>query len=104
MNIATMAIEAYVSESVLLRVEKLVSMRGEKNCEVELAMMRTYINSACNKIWTEGKEALNSFAEGDELRMMMIGLKRFTKQEHFNPKQARQVIAQKLITENRYCF
>jgi len=104
MNVATMVIEAYVSESILLRVEKLSSMRGEKNCEVELAMMRSYMNSACDKIWTEGKEALNSFAEGDELRMMMIGLKRFTKQEHFNPKQARQVVAQKLIDENRYCF
>jgi len=51
-----------------------------------------------------GKEALNSFAEGDELRMMLIGLKRYTKQEPFNPKTARQAIAQKLIDENKYCF
>ncbi|MDP2386021.1 MAG: acyl-CoA dehydrogenase family protein [Bacteroidota bacterium] len=104
MNVATIVIETYVAESILLRVEKMVSMQGEKNCEVQLAMMRSYINSACDKIWAEGKEALNSFAEGDELRMMMIGLKRFTKQEQFNPKQARQIVAQKLIEENRYCF
>lgn len=104
MNIADMAIEAYVAESVLLRVEKLVSMRGEAACEVELAMMRSYINSACDKIWIEGKEALNSFAEGDELRMMLMGLKRYTKQEPFNAKAARQIVAQKLIAENKYCF
>jgi alkylation response protein AidB-like acyl-CoA dehydrogenase len=104
MNIADMAIETYVAESVLLRVEKLVSMRGEEACNVELAMMRTYLNSACDKIWVAGKEALNSFAEGDELRMMLIGLKRYTKQEAFNPKNARQAIAQKLIQENKYCF
>ncbi len=104
MNIANMAIETYVAESILLRVEKLVSMRGESVCEAELAMMRSYINSACDKIWVEGKEALNSFGEGDELRMMLMGLKRYTKQEPFNAKNARQTIAQKLITENKYCF
>ena len=104
MNIADMAIETYVAESILLRVEKLVSIRGEAACEVELAMMRSYINSACDKIWVAGKEALNSFGDGDELRMMLMGLKRYTKQEPFNAKNARQTVAQKLITENKYCF
>ncbi len=104
MNIADMAIETYVAESILLRVEKLVSMRGEAACEVELAMMRSYINSACDKIWINGKEALNSFGDGDELRMMLMGLKRYTKQEPFNAKVARQTVAQKLIDENKYCF
>ncbi|MBS1646130.1 MAG: acyl-CoA dehydrogenase family protein [Bacteroidetes bacterium] len=104
MNIADMAIETYVSESVLLRTEKLVSMRNESECQEQLAMMRVYVNDACDKIYLYGKEALNSFAEGDELRMMLMGLKRFTKQEPFNPKAARQQVAEKLITENKYCF
>jgi alkylation response protein AidB-like acyl-CoA dehydrogenase len=104
MNIADMAIETYVAESVLLRVEKLVGMRGEAACEAQLAMMRVYLNDACDKIGIYGKEALNSFAEGDELRMMLMGLKRFTKQQPFNPKAARQVVAEKLIAANKYCF
>ena len=104
MNISDMVIETYVAESVLLRVEKLVKMRGEEACKEQLNIMRIYINSACDKIWISGKEALNSFGEGDELRMMMMGLKRFTKQEPFNSKVARQSIAQKLIAENKYCF
>ncbi|MGZ4038571.1 MAG: acyl-CoA dehydrogenase family protein [Bacteroidia bacterium] len=104
MNISDMIIETYVSESVLLRTEKLIGMKGEEVCKEQLSMMRAYINSACDKIWVSGKEALNSFAEGDELRMMMIGLKRYTKQEAFNAKATRQQIAQKLIAENRYCF
>ncbi|MES2131615.1 MAG: acyl-CoA dehydrogenase family protein [Bacteroidota bacterium] len=104
MNIADMAIETYVAESTLLRVEKLVGMRGEEACKEQLAIMRSYINSACDKIWVEGKEALNSYGEGDELRMMLMGLKRFTKQEPFNAKAARQIVAQKLIEENKYCF
>ena len=104
MNIADMAIETYVAESVLLRTEKLVSMRGEETCAAQLAMMRVYVNDACDKIATYGKEALNSFGEGDELRMMLMGLKRFTKQDPFNPKAARQVVAEKLIAANKYCF
>lgn len=104
MNIADMAIETYVAESTLLRVEKLVGMRGEAACTEHLAIMRSYINSACDKIWVYGKEALNSYGEGDELRMMLMGLKRYTKQEPFNAKAARQAVAQKLISENKYCF
>lgn len=104
MNIADMAIETYVAESTLLRVEKLVGMRGEAACTEHLAMMRSYINSACDKIWVYGKEALNSYGEGDELRMMLMGLKRYTKQEPFNAKAARQIVAEKLIKENKYCF
>lgn len=104
MNIADMAIETYVAESTLLRVEKLVGMRGEEACAEHLAIMRSYINSACDKIWVYGKEALNSYGEGDELRMMLMGLKRYTKQEPFNAKAARQMIAEKLIKENKYCF
>ncbi|MES2678955.1 MAG: acyl-CoA dehydrogenase family protein [Bacteroidota bacterium] len=104
MNIADMMIETYVAESTLLRVEKLVGMRGEEACNAQLNMMRSYLNSACDKIWVAGKEALNSFGEGDELRMMLIGLKRYTKQDPFNAKAARQVVAQKLIEENKYCF
>lgn len=104
MNVADMIIETYVAESVLLRVEKLVSTVGEEACKEKITMARLYINSACDKIWCSGKEALNSFAEGDELRMMLMGLKRFTKQEAFNAKTARQQVAQKLISENRYCF
>ncbi len=104
MNIADMAIETYAAESTLLRVEKLVSMRGEAACTEHLAIMRSYINSACDKIWVYGKEALNSYGEGDELRMMLMGLKRYTKQEPFNAKAARQIVAEKLIRENKYCF
>jgi alkylation response protein AidB-like acyl-CoA dehydrogenase len=104
MNISDMVIETYVAESTLLRVEKLVSMKGEEACQAQLNIMRSYINSSCDTIWINAKEAVNSFGEGDELRMMLMGLKRFTKQEPFNAKEARQIVAQKLIAENKYCF
>ena len=67
-------------------------------------MMRTFMYDAADRINANGKNALNSFADGDELRMMHIGLKRFTKVEPFNTKEARRRIADKLRAENKYCF
>ena len=104
MNIADMLIDIYVAESVQLRVEKLVSMRSEKECKEQIAMMQVWINDAADRINKAGKEAINSFAQGDEQRMMLMGLKRFTKTEPFNSKEARRIVAAKLITENKYCF
>jgi len=104
MNVADMLIELYVSESVQLRVEKLVNLKGEEACKEQLDIMRVYINDAAELIAKAGREALNSFAEGDEKRMMMMGLKRFTKTEDINTTQFRRNIAAKLIAENKYCF
>jgi alkylation response protein AidB-like acyl-CoA dehydrogenase len=104
MNVADMLIDIYVAESVLLRVEKLVGIRGEGACKEQLDIMRIYINDAADRINKNGKEAINSFSEGDEQRMMLMGLKRFTKTEPFNAKEARRRVAAKLATENKYCF
>jgi alkylation response protein AidB-like acyl-CoA dehydrogenase len=104
MNLADMLIELYVAESLQLRVEKLTAQRGEEACALHLDMMRVFINDAAEKIHKSGKEALNSFAEGDERRMMLMGLRRFTKTEDFNTTAARRNIAAKVIAENKYCF
>jgi alkylation response protein AidB-like acyl-CoA dehydrogenase len=104
MNIADMLIEVYIAESLLLRVEKLVSMKGETAAQAQLSMLKVYFYDAADKINKSGKDALNSFAEGDELRMMLMGLKRFTKVEAINCKEERRKIAAQLIEANKYCF
>ncbi|HUH33937.1 MAG TPA: acyl-CoA dehydrogenase family protein [Daejeonella sp.] len=104
MNIADIIGYVYIAESTLLRTEKLVKQRGEEACEAQLDMMRIYLQTALDKIGLAGKEALCSFAEGDELKMMLVGLRRFTKAEPFNIKEARQRVARKLIEANKYCF
>jgi hypothetical protein len=93
-----------VSESLQLRVEKLVGMRGEEACAAQLDMMRVYMYESAEKIFKSGREAINAFADGDERRMMLMGLKRFTKTDDFNTTQARRNIAAKVIEENKYCF
>lgn len=104
MNVADIATWIYVAESTQLRVEKMVGIKGEAACAEQLDMMRVLIYDIADMINKAGKDALNSFVEGDELRMMMMGLKRFTKHEAFNAKEARQRIAQKLIEKGAYCY
>lgn len=104
MNIADMSIYTYMAESVLLRVQQMIEIKGEENCQAQIAMAKAYFYDIADKINKAGKDAVNSFAEGDEQRMMLMGLKRFTKTEPFNSKEARQLIASKLIEANNYCF
>lgn len=104
MNIADMCIDTYLAESTQLRVEKLVGMKGEEACKNELDIMRVFITDAADRINKNGKEAINGFAEGDEQRMVLLGLKRFTKTEAFNTKNARRNIAETLIEADKYCF
>jgi alkylation response protein AidB-like acyl-CoA dehydrogenase len=102
MNIADMAIQTFVAESMLLRVIKSVQRTGEENNKVQIAMMQVYLNDAVDIVAKNGKEAINAFAEGDEQKMMLLGLKRFTKIAPFNSKDARRLIAAKLIEEGKY--
>ena len=104
MNIADMAIETFNAESVLLRVMKMVDQRGEAACQLYLDIIRTYLYDAADKVNKSGKDAVNAFSDGDEQRMILMGLKRFTKAEPFNVKDARRRIADKMISEGRYCF
>lgn len=104
MNIADIIGAVYVVESTILRVEKLVIARGEAAVQGQLDMMRIYLQEAVDKVYLAGKEALNSFAEGDELNMMLVGLRRFTKVAPYNIKDARQRVAKQLIEANKYCY
>ena len=104
MNIADMAIWTYVAESTVLRTQKRVQLNGLESSASQIAMMQTLVTDLADNINKAGKDALNSFVEGDEQRMMMMGLRRFTKTEPFNIKEGRRVIAAELISSGKYCF
>ena len=104
MNVADMMIDTYLAESMLLRVEKLAGQRGEDKLESEIAMVKTFVYDAADRINKAGKDALSAFAEGDELKMMMMGMKRFTKMDPLNVKAMRQTIALRMIDANAYDF
>jgi len=103
MNIADMAMYTFLAESTLLRVQKLINKNGANAAQIPLAIAKTYVYDACDHIAKAGKDAINSFAEGDEARMMTMGIKRFTKMtETTNPKANRQAIALDLINAGKY--
>ncbi|MCY4778464.1 acyl-CoA dehydrogenase family protein [Sphingobacterium sp. UT-1RO-CII-1] len=104
MNIADVMGYIYVAESALLRAEKVYHTTGEDAASLPIDMARVYLHTTVDKVYAAAKEALYSFGEGDELKMMLVGLRRFTKVEPYNVKEARQRIAKKMIDENRYCF
>ena len=104
MNIADMAIATFHAESALLRVIKMVDKEGEAAAQIQIDMMRCYLNDAVDNVNKAGKEAINAFSGADEQRMMLLGLKRFSKTAPFNSKDARRRIADKMIAEKRYPF
>lgn len=104
MNVADMVIDVFVAESLLLRLQKLVSMKGESACTLELDILRVYMSEVIDRVNINGRTAVNSMCEGDEQRMLLMGIKRFTKPSLFNTKDARRRIAAALCEANRYCF
>ncbi len=104
MNIADLAIWTYVSESTLLRTQKIVEMKGEAAAKDQIAITKLWLYDTADRINKAAKDAINSFVEGDEKRMMLMGLKRFTKNDGENVKELRQQIAETLIEEGKFAF
>ncbi len=104
MNIADMLNDLFCCESALLRTEKMIATKGEEACSHEIAMTKLFFVDAIDRINKSGKDAIASFAEGDELRVMLMGLKRFTKYDAVNTVTLRREIAAKLISLNGFAY
>ena len=105
MAAADMLIEIYMAESTILRTEKLSKAKGEDKAVEQIAMAKLYLYHAVDIVAQKGKESIISFAEGDEQRMMLMGLRRFTKYVNMpNVVGLRETITTKLVAENDYCF
>jgi alkylation response protein AidB-like acyl-CoA dehydrogenase len=98
-------IEIYMAESTILRTEKNAQRFGEESQATQIAMSRLYLYNAVDTVIQKGKEAIVSFTEGDEQRMMLMGLKRFTKYTNQpNVAALRMQIAEKVASDNAYTF
>ncbi|MGB1269211.1 MAG: acyl-CoA dehydrogenase family protein [Flavobacteriaceae bacterium] len=98
-------IEVYMAESAILRTEKNAKRFGQDSQTEQIAMSQLYLYNAVDIITKNAKEGIVSFAEGDEQRMMLMGLKRFTKyMNQPNVVALRNKIAEKVSAENKYCF
>jgi len=105
MNASNILIETYMAESTILRTEKNAKRYGEDSQKEQIAMAKLYLFNAVEIIKKNGIEGIVSFAEGDEQKMMLMGLKRFTKYTNYpNVVELRNTIAEKVKAENKYCF
>jgi alkylation response protein AidB-like acyl-CoA dehydrogenase len=100
--IADMTIETYAMESAVLRAQKLVEAKGEKNAALAIAMTRVYLTQAMEKIEAAAKRIIAAVAEGDMLRTQLAILRRLAKYEPFNTIELRQQIAQRAIEVGKY--
>ncbi len=105
MPAADILIEIYMAESAILRTEKLAKSKGQDTVKEQIAMAQLYLYQAVDIVAQKGKESIISFAGGDEQRMMLMGLRRFTKYTNMpNVVGLREIITSKLVAENEYCF
>ncbi|GAB3240661.1 acyl-CoA dehydrogenase family protein [Hymenobacter seoulensis] len=104
MNIADMAIKVYTAESTILRVEKEAGVKGEEAVSTQIDIARVYLYDTVDQVNKFGKDAIGTMTEGDEQRLLAMGLKRFTKADLYNAKEARRRIADHLIAANEYTY
>lgn len=104
MNLADMIIQTYTAESSLLRAEKLTMLKGQQEAQAYIDMTRVYLYSAIEKIAAAGREAIVSFAKEEDINMLLMGLKRFTKPYVINVKELRRSIAAHMREKNEYPF
>ena len=104
MELADMLIEVFAAESAILRVQKMAAVQGEEAVSLYTAMTKTYVSDAMERINSSGRHALYAFTDGDTQKMMLMGLKRFTKMDPFNTTAARKRIAAAIIAANDYPF
>jgi alkylation response protein AidB-like acyl-CoA dehydrogenase len=102
MNISEMIIDTYMLESALLKTEKILSKDGREKHEEKISICINFLHHVIEKVSKNGKEAIYAILQGDEQKILLMGLKRFTKVSAVNLKEHRRLIAKKLIDENKY--
>ena len=102
MNISEMIIDTYMLESALLKTEKILSKDGREKHEEKISICINFLHHVIEKVSKNGKEAIYAILQGDEQKILLMGLKRFTKVSAANLKEHRRLIAKKLIDENKY--
>ncbi|GGE35460.1 acyl-CoA dehydrogenase family protein [Psychroflexus planctonicus] len=102
---ADILMEIYMAESAILRARKNADRLSEDENKYQIAMAQLYLYYAVEKVNEKAKKGIISFAEGDEQKMMLMGLKRYTKYENYpNIIALQELVAKKVVDENTYPF
>ena len=105
LNCADIIMDAYQMESAILRALKFAQASGEDAAGRYLDMTQVFCNDAIQRVEMKARNTIAAMTEGDETRVLLTALKRFTKNNFpINTIAARQRIADMLITANTYPF
>jgi hypothetical protein len=104
MNLSDIIMNIYVTESTLLRVQKIELMKGSEAAAIYHDILDVNLCDATAAIYRAAMDAVNSFSEGAERAALIKGIKYWTITDPVNVKNARRRIAARLIEENRYIF
>lgn len=102
MDLADIMLITYTAESALLRVKKLQEAFPDKDHSTELDILRVYLSESAHDMARHARNSVMAWADGDELRMILLGVKRYTKTQPFNTKDARRRIAAKVLDQGKY--
>jgi alkylation response protein AidB-like acyl-CoA dehydrogenase len=104
MRMADIAMEVYVLESALLKTLKLEQGLDPQEREIRSALIRLQTFHAAEQCMKAGRELILGLPENDEQRMMLMGLRRFTKTRAYNIKGLRRLVAARILEKNAYPF
>jgi alkylation response protein AidB-like acyl-CoA dehydrogenase len=102
LNCADIIMNAYAMETAVLRAKKLAA-KGSADRQIDMAQV--FCNDAIQKIEMSARNTIAGMLDGDEAKMLLVALKRFTKNNSpINTIAARQRIADTMISANKYVF
>jgi alkylation response protein AidB-like acyl-CoA dehydrogenase len=105
LNCADIIMDSYQMESAILRAQKFAQKNGEDAAARYIDIASVYCNDAIQRVEIKARNTIAALGEGDEVRMLLSALKRFTKNNSpVNTIAARQRIADVLIQANTYAF
>ena len=105
LSLSDLAIEAYLSESTLKRTIKNIKRSSVEDQFDQINMTKLYIYEACQIVLKKSSDVVNSIIDlksQDEIYSSITSKLKYS--ENPNVFELKTKIAEKIISENRYCF
>jgi alkylation response protein AidB-like acyl-CoA dehydrogenase len=102
--ISDMVIQVFAMESGLLRAMKTMEKFGNERSEIQVAMVKVFVNDAFDRLETFAKKGFAGIAEGDTLRTQLSALKKLTRFTPVNTIALRREIADYVTKIGKYPF
>ena len=104
MAVADVAINIFAIESVVLRAEKILpGLSDSKKASIDAAV-KVFTFNACEKTASAARRAAYYIEEGDNLTMLLAGVRRFTKYDASGVLRAKRQLASASIEAEKYLF